>query len=249
MTEQIIPISYKTEVDVARFDTALTERLRRFLPQFTEMGGKLIEGDELSVGFGCLPKAHGDCTLGIATRLGIVDGAVSYRAPSHWGLEIDIDLPDNERWRIIEMPNVSKKHPFVVSVYLKTDSNFGMTYVDTKVLTAPEDVIVGVVSHELSELRTRFGAPLSPEALELIKLYKDQRNRFNLKDILPATEREVEFDIVASALGFRDRILAVRSFNIDRLGDYNKTTKTGRGYDIHIAQQEFRRDVVTRLTS
>jgi len=249
MAEQIIPISYKTEVDVARFDTAFTERLRQFLPMFAQMRSKLIEGDELSVGFGCLPKAHGNCTLGIATRLSIVDGALSYRAPSSFGLEIDVDLPGNERWRIIDMPDVSKSHPFVVSLYLKTDSNFGMTYVDTNILTAPENVIVGVISHELTELRTRFGTPLPPKVIELINLYKAQRNKFNLKDILPTTEKEVEFDLAASSFGFRDEIIEVRGFNINRLREYSKTTRTGRGYDKHIAQQEFRRDVVTQLTS
>lgn len=249
MTEQVIPISYKTEGSIAEFDLAFTDRLRQFTPRFIEMRKRLIEGEGLSVGFGCLPRAHGDCTLGTATRLSLANDVISYRAPSPFGLEIDVDIPSGEKWRIIDMPDMSKAHPFVVSVYLKTDSNFGTTYVDTNILTAPESVIVGVASHELTELRTRFGAPLPPKVTELINLYKTQRNKFNLKDILPATEREVEFDLAASALGFRDEIIEVRDFNIDRLREYNQTTRIGQGYDKHIVQQEFRRDVVTQLTS
>lgn len=248
MGEQIIPISWETEENIVEFDLALTDKLRQFTPRFVEMREKLIEGEDLSVGFGCLPQAHGDCTLGIGTRLSLNNNLIYYQAPSSFGLQIDKCLPSEERWRIFEMPDMSKAHPFVVSVYLKTDSNLGITCVDTSILTVPESPIVGVIAHELSELRMRFGVPLPQNIVDTIELYKSQRNKFELKDVLPGTEKEVEFDLVASILGFKDEILALRDFNIGRLRHYNERTTKGNFYDKHIIQQEFRRDVVTRLT-
>lgn len=249
MTEQVIPISYKTEGSIAEFDLALTDKLRQFTPRFIEMRKRLIEGEGLSVGFSCLPQAHGDCTLGIGTRLSLDNGLIYYQAPSSFGLQIDKCLPREERWRIFDMPDVSKAHPFVVSVYLKTDSNFGTTYVDTSILTTPESLIVGVIAHELSELRMRFGAPLPQNIIDIIELYKSQRNKFEQKDVLPGTEKEAEFDLAASVFGFRDEILALRDFNIGRLRHYNERTTKGHFYDKHIIQQEFRKSVVSQLTS
>ena len=241
---EIIPISQGTERDIKEFNLAFTEKLKQFRPKFREMKRKLLEGNDLSAGFGCLPPAHGDCTLGVATRLSQKDNTISYRAPSSFGLQIDVDLPNNEKWRIIDWPDITKNYPFVVSFYLKTDSHYPPTFVDTGILTVPEDVLVGVTAHELAELRIRFGSPLPLKIREKIGLYKAQGSKFNFEGVLPETEKEIEFDLAASMFGFKDQMIKLKEFLIGRLYGYNQTTQIGRGYEQHIIQEKFRKSVI-----
>jgi hypothetical protein len=241
---ELLPISYGAESQIIEFDTALVNRLRTLIPVFSQMRSEIIADSDISVGLGSLPKAHA-VSIAMGTRLTIHGDKIDYQKFTLFG-QIEEPLRTEDEWRIVDMPNFQSSHPFLVTFYSKTDINLFPVYVDTALLDANDDVFKGFFAHELTELRMRFGLDLPQDISSKLDNIRQNLAEEDNPGILPATKKELIFDLAASLFGYKNGIISKSQYSIRRHSEYNKIGK-GNSYDPHNRQQQFRLDMVNRF--
>ena len=222
------------------FNAALRERLKPFVPKFLEIRDRFGLGSD--IGFGSLPEVHGAYTLGSVTTFAKTDQGLHYMVPGLLFADYaKLDAKASEG--ILVMPDVTAERPRLISIYQRKGYHEGSA-VEERLLTASDDVFVGIIAHELAhplaekpdkpDVVTKF---LRRRRDDFVK-YADDPNGVDMFDL----SDEAEFDVIASLYGYKDEILAKLRYAAACLSTYQgaddldySLTKT-HGYAINETQ-------------
>lgn len=211
-----------------RFNQALLAKLKSFRPTFLDIRSSLGLGSE--VGFGFIPSVHGAYTVGALPFLEKHEKGPErkrwYRPVLGHLLAVDyVPMTRADRDRIIIMPDTKTSKPRVVSIYQRKGYAENVA-VEERLLTAPNEVIEGVIAHELTHMirrRTRITRALRQRGI---------------------MDEEAEIDVTAAVLGYKQQILAKINYMIDCLRTYEGADR--RGYSLFRTPGEIIQEMESR---
>jgi hypothetical protein len=219
---------YIEERTTEKFNKNLLTKLKPLTPRFLAIRDSMGLGTE--VGFGFLPYSHSVYSMGQLPLLekDPKDGKLLYPVPNIFGVNYT-PLTYEDRKQIVVMPDDQTPTPRIVSIYQRKGWD-ARGVVEEKLLTAPDEVIEGIIAHEMShlirdktekpEFVTRFIKQRERE-IDILALNHDRR----LWEQFDETN-EAEIDVIASMFGYKHQILAKIDYVIDCLRTYKGANDT-----------------------
>lgn len=226
-----------TTTSESQIDFLLLERLRNLIPTFLRIKNQMKP--DCNIGFGSLPQFHPDSfATGIMGPLKKTNGDLLSQIDTEDGFfSEEVKLTEIDKSGIIIMPNFKRENPHIISLYQKS---VGDKTVDQQLLNAPDEVIEGIIAHELAHLLVSdYRLPKSIEIF-LDERYNEKEEaysrlkrpkKYGLKRYIKRNrkiynkfqlESEGVFDVAAALFGFKKQILAMLSFMQSSVAAHDK---------------------------
>lgn len=213
-------------LEEAAFSASLFQRLQEFSPKFHQIRERMGIGNR--VGLGMLPQGHLFYSAGRLISLKGSDAELSFLCPDGFlSCEYKILTPE-QQCNIIIMPDLSHPAPYLISIYQRKGWWDQQSY-EPKLLDAPDDVIVGLIAHEMahfSELdeelteKDRMKAVLARWDKEFKALSANgcetTSDFFHINEVM----REGKIDLIAALHGYKPQILAKLEYMITCFRNY-----------------------------
>lgn len=188
------------------YDMRLLDVLARLRPQFKQMRTVFSAHD--GIGLGSLPDTN-NWSEGALIRIEkSFFGKIKYRPRDRIAQEFGyplITLADEEKSRIIVAPNFLHKETFLVTIYEKLAAEK-----DGSIMS--DDVIIGVIAHELAEWRKEYSGIALPQTIN--NIIQEIEADINPSERSDPGDKKVEamYDLIAALFGYKKEILAALNF-------------------------------------
>lgn len=226
------PDGIKVPSTESAFDSKLLERLKDLKPKFFEIMTRMRRTVERDIGFGSLSKAHCVETIDMMFSLRDSEEGLVYPTPSQGythslgynyeemsheelqsSMPTDETLSEDDRKRIIVLPETTRPLPLVISIYQHPD--FRGDSKDTLLIYAPDEVLEGLIAYNIASLFVfdRAYPWFITDFFESKGLLACQIKRAEgPKSSVFRFGSEGTHDVVASLFGYHDQILAKLQF-------------------------------------
>lgn len=222
-------MSYERPIsaDEAIFKAALLQRLYEFPPRFHQIRKRMGLGNR--VGFGMLPEEHEVYAAGRLIELRKSrKGGILYGSSGFLSYEYKL-LTTIQHEGIVVMPDLSHPAPYIVSIYQRKGWWDQLPY-EPRLLDAPDDVIVGLITHELAHF-SELGEELTKQDKIRKVFAKWERDLiahpFDTTTDFFDLQGEGKIDIIAALHGYKPQIIAKLEYMIACLRSYEGPERAG----------------------
>lgn len=208
---------YDHPVTIGLFLGSLSLRLQHYRERFLAIRAQFNLGEE--TGLGMIPASHGPYTLGVLVALERKASGELFKLVPGLVTGSKKEKVSTEDWEDMAVrPNLNHLHPRLVSLY----QNKGYGGYDPRFVILPDEIYDGVVAHELAHgLDIDDRIPISVhEELTIV------RNTAPYRDLPRSFTHEVDMDLIASFMGFRQSVIAKHEYYQQCLATYDKPSYT-----------------------